>query len=114
MRIDHRKDTPSGSDPGTVLPRFGSRSACNCRFLFSSCSRLECLCFRKPCIGFPRRRASAFPFRLAAWPRSSQALAHAATGLPCLSIACAQCQALAVKRQGKNEGPPNRSAMQSS
>src|SRR5260370_35711171 len=37
---------------------------------------------------------------------ASLALAHAASGLPRLSIACAQCQALVVKRQGKkNKGP---------
>src|SRR5882724_5673000 len=35
---------------------------------------------------------------------AAQALAHAAAGLPRSSIACAQCQALAVKRQGKITG----------
>ena len=36
---------------------------------------------------------------------ASLALAHAASGLPRLSIACAQCQAQAVKRQGKKGRP---------
>jgi hypothetical protein len=35
----------------------------------------------------------------------SLALAHAASGLDRFSIACAQCQALTVKQQGKKRKP---------
>jgi hypothetical protein len=44
---------------------------------------------------------SGSPLGRAAFP----ALAHAASGLDRFSIACAQCQALALKRQGKKRSP---------
>lgn len=53
----------------------------------------------------PARGRLLFPSGSPLGRAVSLALAHVASGLPRLSIACAQCQALAVKRQDKKRRP---------